>query len=186
MQRYIKIHNDSALFLDRDGVINIRSEGGYVLQPADFEFIDGSCQAIVTLSRIFCHTFIVTNQSCIGKRLMSETRRPDIHNPLQPSVADAGGCIGAIYHSPYLPESNHFMRKPNIGMALRARRDYPDINLKHSIMVGDSLTDMLFAKRAGMIAVLVGSCSGIANQHPQLVDFYFRNLAEFAELAPFL
>lgn len=66
-------------------------------------------------------------------------------------------------------------------MALQARRDYPDIRLKESVMVGDSASDMLFGRRAGMTTVLIGPTNDIALKHPKLVDHYYPTLLEFAK-----
>ena len=68
----------------------------------------------------------------------------------------SGGRIDSIYHAPQLAEENSIMRKPNIGMALQAKEEFPSINFKKSIMVGDSISDMEFAKNANMFSVLIG------------------------------
>ena len=68
-----------------------------------------------------------------------------------------GGKIDAIYHAPQLAEENSTMRKPNIGMALQAaKKEFPSIDFKKSIMVGDSISDMEFAKNTNMLGVLIG------------------------------
>ena len=65
-------------------------------------------------------------------------------------------------------------------MALQARRDYRDVRLKESVMVGDSKTDMLFGRRAGMTTVLVGNNSTVATDQPYLVDYRYPSLLDFA------
>ena len=65
-------------------------------------------------------------------------------------------------------------------MALQAKRDYPDIWLKECVMVGDSASDMLFGRRAGMTTVLIGPTNAIALKHHNLVDHYYPTLLDFA------
>ena len=73
------------------------------------------------------------------------------------------------------------MRKPSIGMALQARRDFPDVVLKQSVMVGDTASDMLFGRRAGMTTVLVGDEPEIGRKTPHLVDYYYPDLLSYAK-----
>lgn len=91
------------------------------------------------------------------------------------------GIIDRIYYCTELQSAHSFYRKPNIGMALQARRDYPEIRLKESVMVGDSASDMLFGRRAGMTTVLIGDTNDIALKHPKLVDHHYPTLMEFAQ-----
>ena len=169
-----------SLFLDRDGVINQRIIDGYVTRTEDFILIDGVLEAIKTFSQTFSHIFIVTNQQGIGKGLMTEDDLSLIHNNFIKDVENHDGHIDRIYHCPKLKTEYTFDRKPRIGMALRARKEFPDINLKRSIMVGDSLTDMQFGRNAGMTTVLVGEDHKIAILNPKMVDYYFPTLYDFS------
>jgi histidinol-phosphate phosphatase family protein len=171
----------SALFLDRDGVINRRIIDGYVTRREDFVLIDGVLEAIAIFARKFDHIFMVTNQQGIGKGLMTEADLADIHGWFLQQVEATGGRIDRIYHCPALKAEHSFMRKPSIGMALQARRDFPGVVLKQSVMVGDTASDMLFGRRAGMTTVLVGDEPFIARQHPHLVDFCYPDLISYAK-----
>lgn len=171
----------SAIFLDRDGVINERIIDGYVTKLDDFKLIDGVLEAIAIFGKLYGHVFVVTNQQGIGKGLMSETDLATIHGAFLSDVVKAGGHIDRIYHCAALKAEHSFMRKPSIGMALQARRDYADISLHNSVMVGDTLSDMLFGRRAGMRTVLVGPEPEQAHKNPHLVDFYYDNLLSFAK-----
>lgn len=170
----------STLFLDRDGVINRRIVDGYVTQPEDFVLIDGVLEALTVFARRFDHIFVVTNQQGIGKGLMSEADLEAVHSGFLRQVADAGGRIDRIYHCPNLKSDHSFMRKPSIGMALRARKDYDDVVLRQSVMVGDTESDMLFGRRAGMRTVLVGDDTDLARRKPHIVDLCFPDLISFA------
>lgn len=167
------------LFLDRDGVINKRLVDDYVKLVDDFEFLPGVLGAIKTFSEIFSHVFIVTNQQGIGKKLMDEDDLKIVHKHLIEQVQEAGGKITKIYFCPDLAETESPNRKPEIGMALKARAEYPDIDFEKSIMIGDSISDMKFGKNAGMKTVL------ITDKHTDydlnLVDTNFESLKQFAD-----
>jgi histidinol-phosphate phosphatase family protein len=170
----------ASLFLDRDGVINVRIPDGYVTRLEDFKLIDGVLEAMAIFARHFDHIFMVTNQQGIGKKLMSEADLDKIHQWFVEQVNSAGGKIDHIYYCPALKSANSFMRKPSIGMALQTRRDFPDIRLKESVMVGDTKSDMLFGHRAGMTTVLVGDEPEVATQNPHLVNYYYNTLIDYA------
>lgn len=169
-----------ALFLDRDGTLNERIIDGYVTRPDDFRVIDGVLEAMAVFAQKFDHIFIVTNQQGIGKGLMTEADLETIHDGFLHQVEAAGGRVDRIYFCPALKAEHSFMRKPSIGMALQARRDFPDIKLRESVMVGDTESDMLFGRRAGMKTVLVGPEPEIAHKIPHLVDRYYPNLLGYA------
>ncbi|MBR3829314.1 MAG: HAD family hydrolase [Bacteroidales bacterium] len=171
----------TALFLDRDGVINQRIVDGYVTRPDDFLFIDGVLEAMAIFARHFDRIFVVTNQQGIGKGLMTEADLQAVHSYMLQQVQDAGGRIDRIYHCPTLKSEHSFMRKPSIGMALRARRDYSDVVLHRSVMVGDMESDMLFGRRARMQTVLVDDQTNLARRNPHLVDLSFPNLISYAQ-----
>mgnify|MGYP003287474151 CR=1 FL=1 len=97
------------------------------------------------------------------------------------NVYKNGGRIDKVYFSPWLESEHSFYRKPNIGMALRAKKDFPEIRFRRSVMVGDSLSDMKFGKNAGMTTVLVGDNPEMARQYPHLVDYCYPTLFEFAK-----
>lgn len=165
-----------SLFLDRDGVLNVLRPKDYVKTPDELVLLPGVAEAIDLCRRQFGHIFIVTNQQGIGKGLMTEADLESIHR----SLIDAIGPIDRIYHCAALESTHSFNRKPNIGMALQAKRDFPDIRLKDCVMVGDSMTDMLFGRRAGMTTVLVGNNSTVATDQPYLVNYRYPSLLDFA------
>lgn len=171
----------SVLFLDRDGVINRRIIDGYVTRREDFVLIDGVLEAISIFARKFDRIFMVTNQQGIGKGLMTENDLADIHDWFLKQVVSVGGRIDRIYHCAALKAEHSFLRKPSIGMALQARRDFPDVVLKQSVMVGDTASDMLFGRRAGMTTVLVGDEPEIGRQFPHLVDYCYPDLLAYAK-----
>lgn len=143
------------LFLDRDGVINQHPNTHYVFDWNGFQFCPGAIEAISNLSHIFKYVIVVTNQQGIGKGLMTEHDLNDIHQKMIRTVALFGGRIDAIYHCPDLSTQTGNCRKPSIAMAQHAQSQFPDIDLRKSIMVGDQITDLEFGHNAGMKKVHV-------------------------------
>lgn len=161
------------LFLDRDGVINVRNFHGYITSIEDFKFIEGSKEAIVRFSQIFGRIVVVTNQQCIGKGIILESELEDIHQYMVSEIEAAGGRIDKVYYAPQLVSEKSIYRKPNSGMADLAKTDYPEIDFNKSIIVGDSISDMTFGMNKNMKTVFI---------NPELdktYDFCYKTLSEF-------
>ncbi|MEO5675441.1 MAG: HAD-IIIA family hydrolase, partial [Chitinophagales bacterium] len=124
------------LFLDRDGVINKKIDDDYVRTIDQFIWLDGVQQAMVQLSRIFGKMIIVSNQQGVGKGLMKMAHVETIHNHIIKTIHDLGGKIDGIYFAPQLKSENSPFRKPGNGMALKAKKDFPNIDFSKSMMVG--------------------------------------------------
>lgn len=174
--KHLDIDNSWALFLDRDGVINKKLPGDYVKKWDEFEFLKGVPAAIGILSEIFGKLFIVTNQQGIGKGLMTERDLDSLHEEMMNQIRYAGGNINKIYYSPYRDGEKSVFRKPNIGMARKAKIDFPVIDFKRSIMVGDSQSDMQFGKNAGMITIFIAADKQIPEGDENFIDFVFADL----------
>ena len=177
----LKADKSWTLFLDRDGVINNRLIDDYVKVPDDFIFLEGVPQAIRNLTSKFGRIIIVTNQQGIGKGLMTENHLNIIHNKMLAEINNVGGKIDKIYFSPFKKEENNITRKPQIGMALQARKDFPEINFKKSIMLGDSISDIIFGKRLKMKTVFVSEDLDLINKNFRIIDFTVKSLYEFSE-----
>lgn len=150
MHNISEIGPDWTLFLDRDGTINKRKEG-YVTSWNDFSFIEGVPKALAECSSIFGRILIVTNQQGIDKQLMTHEDLGQIHDKMIQVIEYFDGRIDNIYYDPSLAVYEAFGRKPRPGMAYSAKNDYPEIDFKKSIMVGDTLSDMQFGKAVGML-----------------------------------
>ena len=172
------LHIDTTwtLFLDRDGVINKKLEDDYVKHSSEFEFIDGVLNALRMLDLIFGNIVVVTNQQCIGKRIIYPEDLELIHQNMLYEISYLKGRIDKIYYSPYLASENHPTRKPSIGMALQAKKDFPNIDFSKSIIVGDSMSDMEFGRNAGMKTVYISN----EPKEDARIDFNFRSLIYFA------
>ena len=142
----------SALFLDRDGVINHKIEG-YVVSFSDFHFIEGVRESIPILNQIFNRIIIVTNQQGIGKKLMSVNELEVLHKRMLVDIEISFGKIDEIYYCPHLASDDCSCRKPKSGMLISAKKDFPDIDFSRSILLGDSETDIISAQKVGMDSV---------------------------------
>jgi D-glycero-D-manno-heptose 1,7-bisphosphate phosphatase len=160
-----------ALFLDRDGVINV--DRNYVYRVEDFEWIEGAVETIKTFNQRGWWVFVVTNQSGIARGFYSEDQMQELHVWLAKELETRGARIDRIYHCPYHEDGtieryrkDSFDRKPKPGMLLQAMTDFPVIK-ERSLMIGDKQADLEAAKAAGIRGFL----------------FTGGNLASFAEWA---
>ena len=174
----LRFNQSWSLFLDRDGVINERPKNDYVKSWSDFYFIDGVLDAIKLFSKKFNHIIVITNQQGIGKNIMPEESLVEIHEKMKEEIMIYGGKIDAVYHCPDLAVKPINCRKPGLFMANKAKDQYPDIDFRKSVMVGDTNSDMKFGKNAEMTTVFVGDDQEIVNH--KLIDLRFSSLAEFA------
>ena len=174
------INTDWSLFLDRDGVINERIPGDYVKSCEQLVLLPGVVEAVKIFSETFGHIFVVTNQQGIGKGLMTESELTVIHNFMTVEIEKGGGRIDRIYHSPYLESAHHHTRKPNPGMALQAKHDFPAVRFSRSVMVGDSISDMLFGKNLGMTTVFISNNIKLCRDNFKTIDYCFPSLYDFA------
>ncbi|WP_293709222.1 HAD family hydrolase [uncultured Parabacteroides sp.] len=170
----------STLFLDRDGVINKQRPHDYVKSPDEFIFLDGALEALELLSPLFDHIVIVTNQRGVGKGVMSMEALEEIHASMLATVTLHGGRIDKVYACTATSNS-HKSRKPNIGMALQAKQDFPDIDFSTSFMAGDSISDMLFAKNAGITGVFIGNKYGPGEISKTLYQAHYSDLLSFSQ-----
>ncbi len=179
----------NTLFLDRDGVINVRIPGGYVAKPEEFQFLEGVLEAIPLLNAIFDRILIVTNQQGIGKGLMTSEDLEEVHRRMVEEISEAGGRIEKIYFCPDLADKQPNCRKPAPAMALQAKSEYPEIDFQHSWMVGDSLSDLEFGWNSRMHTALIETnpeevtkAQHLLRQHQQLPCQRFSSLLELASV----
>jgi histidinol-phosphate phosphatase family protein len=149
------MHKLDTLFLDRDGVINVKLDGRYVKNTDEFEFIIGAETAISKLSKIFNRILIVTNQQGIAKGIMSDKDLGVLHEYMLFELKKKGGVIDKIYYCPHLAAESCNCRKPNTGMIQKAIIDFPEIKVEDSYLIGDSDTDIIAGNKMGLITVKV-------------------------------
>ncbi|MER2491883.1 D-glycero-beta-D-manno-heptose 1,7-bisphosphate 7-phosphatase [Catenovulum sediminis] len=143
-----------ALFLDRDGVINV--DRGYVHTISEFEFVPGIFDLCLKAQQQGYKIVVVTNQSGIARGFYTEDDVRRLHIWMSQRFAQHNVLVSAIYYCPHHPDHggvqyqhNCLCRKPNPGMIKRAARE-GDIDLANSIMVGDKISDMQAAQSAGI------------------------------------
>jgi histidinol-phosphate phosphatase family protein len=166
------------LFLDRDGVINRRIKDGYVTDWDGFVFLSGAVDAIRILAGIFGRVLVVSNQQGVGKGVVKYEEVEKVNERMCQEIENAGGRVDKVYFSPHLQEMNHPDRKPGTGMAMKAKREFPLIDLHRSVMVGDSLTDMQFGRNIGSVNVWITD----PNEQPipeDLYDLKYHSLIDF-------
>jgi D-glycero-D-manno-heptose 1,7-bisphosphate phosphatase len=148
-----------AIFFDRDGVLNVNS--GYVGSVDRFVWTDGAIDAVRLINDADWLVVVVTNQSGVGRGYYTLQDVSILHDWMQGELGRHGARIDAFYVCPFhedavVPEyrvGNHFDRKPNPGMILRAI-DQLCIDPDQSILIGDSTSDIAAATAAGVRGVL--------------------------------
>jgi D-glycero-D-manno-heptose 1,7-bisphosphate phosphatase len=154
--------SDSALFLDRDGVINV--DRGYVHRPEQFEFVPG----IFELARFWTNELrrpivVVTNQSGIGRGYFDQDDYAELTRWMCDRFTAEGTSITRVYHCPYHPldgigayRCDHPWRKPNPGMFLQAAADL-GLDPARCAVIGDKMSDMEAGAAAGIgLRILLG------------------------------
>ncbi len=148
-----------AVFLDRDGTINVEKD--YLYRSEDFEFIPGAPQAIRRLKAAGFLVIVVTNQSGVARGFYSEADVDRLHRHIQAELAGYATAIDAFYVCPHHPTAGEgrfrkdcVCRKGLPGMLLQAAADFA-IDLASSWMVGDKLADVAAGEGAGCRPILV-------------------------------
>jgi len=163
-----------SLFLDRDGVI-IENNPAYVRLWEDVSIYP---QALAALTRVRATPYkiiLVTNQSGVGRGLISFAQARQINDRLVETIEHAGGRVDGVFMCPHAPEENCECRKPMPGLFYQAAREL-SIDLSHSILIGDALSDLLAGQAAGINqTILVRTGRGAEQESlpfpPQLKPF---------------
>lgn len=168
------------LFIDRDGIINHEKKEDYIRNWQEFKFYNGVKDAFHQFAGKFGKIVVVSNQRGVGKGLMTEEALTSINQNMKEEIEAAGGRVDGIYYCTST-DNKHPERKPNPGMAYRAKFDHPDIDMFRSVMVGNKLSDMRFGRNAGIYTVFIASTNPeIAFPHPDIA-LRFETLADFAK-----
>lgn len=144
-----------AIFLDRDGVIN-RERADYVKGWDEFELLPGALSALDHLADLAWPILVITNQSAVGRGLMTLATVEYIHACLQRQFEATGARIDRFYVCPHRPEDGCDCRKPKPGLLRQAAVDY-GLDLTQCIVIGDSLSDAAVAQAVGARCILVKS-----------------------------
>lgn len=148
-----------AIFIDRDGVINRRRPGDYVLDWSQFFVLDGIRAVLKRLSGLGLPIIVISNQAAVGKGLLDPAALEKITAKMHDLLLADQVSILAVYYCPHLADDGCTCRKPKPGLLLQAANDF-DIDLGRSIFIGDSETDVRAANAAGCKPVLLSQGQG--------------------------
>lgn len=166
-----------AIFLDRDGTINVDYK--YVHKIDDFDFIDGVIDAMKELKAMGFLLVITTNQSGIARNIFTEEQFHTLTEWMDWSLMDRGIEMDGIYYCPHDPNVDTCeCRKPNPGMILMASKEL-GIDISESYMVGDRLSDLMSGKNAGVKkTVLVKTGDELTEESKAQADWIIDSLAD--------
>lgn len=174
-----------ALFLDRDGVINVNH--GYVHKREEFDFIDGIFDLVRHARRQGYKVVVITNQAGIGRGYYTEDAFHQLTNWMLDQFFAADAPIDRIYFSPFHPTAgigqylrDDFTRKPNPGMIIQAQKDL-DIDLCISVLIGDKESDIQAGVAAG-----IGTNLLFASRRPHSLEEGCRNITKLQDAKAFL
>ena len=154
-----------AVFLDRDGVINIEVE--YLRHPSQLQLLPGAAQAIAQLNAWHIPVIVVTNQAGIARGYFDEAQLVEIHRALDQLLDLSQAHIDAYYFCPHHPSAGFgeyktdcSCRKPKPGLLIAAATHF-NLDLAKCILVGDKATDIQAGQAAGCQTVLVQTGYGL-------------------------
>ena len=173
------INKDWTLFLDRDGVINVEKRNDYIHTWDEFKFYDGVKEAMKIFSEKFGRIFIVTNQRGIAKGIHTLEDLETMHKNMLEEIANAGGKIDKIYFSIDM-EDDSPNRKPNTGMGLQAKNEFPETDFSKSMMIGNTMSDMEFGRNLGVAINVFLHTRKELNTTSGLIDVVFDDLISVA------
>ena len=182
---------NKAIFLDRDGTIN--EEISYLKSPEEIKIFPNTLQALRKFKDLGFLNIIITNQSGIARGYFTEQDLQKIHVRLNELLKDnQDNLIDGIFYSPFHKEGiiekykrDSEDRKPETGMIRKAKQKH-DIDLNESYFIGDSFTDMLCAKNAGLKKILVKTGYGEndlekCSKENIEIDYYAKDLFDASE-----
>jgi D-glycero-D-manno-heptose 1,7-bisphosphate phosphatase len=153
-----------AIFIDRDGVINLRRPDDYVLEWSQFVFTPGIRKALKDLSTLRLPMAVISNQAAVGKGLLKPSELEAITSRMHEILLADGTTIAAYYYCIHKSDDHCDCRKPRPGLLLDSASDL-NIDLSRSIFVGDSESDVQAARSAGCEPILF-DCGGARLLNP--------------------
>ena len=171
-----------AVFLDRDGTLIF--DRHYLADPDGVELFPGAARVLRELQDGGFAVVVITNQSGVGRGLISPQQLDAVHRELNRQLEEKGAALEAIYACPHTPQDGCDCRKPGTALLERAARQL-GLDLASSYMIGDKPSDIRAALAAGATPILVGTGQG-AESRTALVDLrhsfeFFETLKDAAE-----
>lgn len=174
--------NRRALFLDRDGVINL--DHGYVHDRAGFNFVDGIFDLVKYANDVGYMVFVVTNQAGIGRGYYTEHDFKLLTNWMCDQFLAKGGRVEKVYYCPDHPEyglgankRESYSRKPGPGMILAAAQEY-NLDLRSSVLIGDKDTDIEAGIGAGVGCNILYSPRHVSTNNVVKCNFVVETLCQ--------
>jgi D-glycero-D-manno-heptose 1,7-bisphosphate phosphatase len=166
---------DKVVVLDRDGTIVL--DRHYLSDPAGLEFLPGAAEGLREMSAAGYRLLVITNQSGIGRGLITLASMQQMNERLTQMVAGAGAHLERIYFCPHRPEEHCDCRKPRPTLLLRAASELGFTPAK-AVVIGDKASDIEFGAAVGATTMLISAASGAGGAHA--ADYVVRDLAEAA------
>jgi len=171
--------SDDVVFLDRDGVINA-DRPGYIVSWKQFRFLPGSRAALKLLKERGYRVHIVSNQSAVGRGLMTRETLDDITARMLRAIRRHGGQIESVHYCTHRPEDNCDCRKPKTGLLRQVAHEF-GLDLGKVWLIGDKLTDMEVGNTMGCRTIFVKSgvlpeTENIRPGQPDTPDFVAEDL----------
>jgi heptosyltransferase II len=160
------------VFLDRDGTLNY--DPGYLKVAAELKLLAGVGPALARLKVAGAKLVVVTNQSGVGRGIITLKDLEAIHARLEGLLEQEGAALDAIYFCPHHPDDGCHCRKPNVGMVERAVSEL-QLDLRRSYLIGDHARDIQLAQRVGAKAILLT---------PSLVDTQALDMLKVEQAMP--
>lgn len=152
------------LILDRDGVLNYEAPPpGFVMRPQDFRWLPGALEALAMLRAAGVRLSVASNQSGVGRGLMTLDELHAVNAKMQAEAEGAGGALDAVLCCPHAPEAGCSCRKPEPGLIQEAMA-CSGVPAEESLVIGDDERDLQAAEQAGVRAVLVRTGKGRATE----------------------
>jgi histidinol-phosphate phosphatase family protein len=145
------------VFLDRDGTLN--HDEGYMSDPDRLVLLPGAAEAVAALNAAGVKAAVITNQSGVGRGLVTPEALARVHERLVALFARHGARVDGIYACPHRPEEGCACRKPGTALAIRAARDL-GVDASRSAVIGDKAVDLELGRRLGGRSILVRSGEG--------------------------
>ena len=160
------------LFLDRDGVIN-EKRLDYVKNINELKFLPNIFNSIKKFKDIGFMIIIITNQSVVNRKIISEIQLKEIHDYML-KIMEKNSCkIAKIYYCPHHPDEKCKCRKPNTGMIEQAIKEF-EIKIPNAILIGDSESDIEAATRMKMKSIKIESNGSLIEEIDNIKKMFFK------------
>ena len=168
------------LFLDRDGVIN-EKRLDYVKNINELKFLANIFNSIKKFKDIGFMIIIITNQSVVNRKIISEIQLKEIHDYML-KIMEKNSCkIAKIYYCPHHPDEKCKCRKPNTGMIEQAIKEF-EIKIPNAILIGDSESDIEAATRMKMKSIKIQTDGQLLDLIDSVKDIFFKQLNKKCEI----